>query len=432
LAADPAGTLAQGEGTLIAGTGVQTSQLNLWGSYSGLSVDPVDDCTFWYTTEYYTAAGQAASPVGWQTRIGSFKFVECTAAAKGTGHFAITACSTPTALPNAVVTIDGRPYGATISGGTFDASLAPGMHAYSVSRAGYSSASGSFSVSNGVTTNLPICLQGVPSLASSGSSLTAEACGAPNGVIDPGETVTVSLCVVNTGGLGGTTSSLVGTLQATGGVTSPGAPQSYGAVVSGGPQVCRNFSFTASGSCGGALMASLQLQDGATSFGTVTYGYTLGTEITPLNQTVDGVTVPNLPSGWAAANVVGSVPLWASSNTGSPLPAADSAPNAFFVDDPSEPSDKRLESPVFSYASPSTQLSFRHNFDLEEQDADIAYDAGVLEISINSGAFTARLDLDKFIRISHHRVHFGRKIIPNVEIREIVPPPHNLSACRLS
>ena len=26
-----------------------------------MNVDPVDDCTFWYVNEYYTAAGQASS-----------------------------------------------------------------------------------------------------------------------------------------------------------------------------------------------------------------------------------------------------------------------------------------------------------------------------------------------------------------------------------
>jgi indolepyruvate decarboxylase len=46
---------------------------------------------------------------------------------------------------------------------------------------------------------------------------------------------------------------------------------------------------------------------------------------------------------------------------------------------------------------------------------------GTILSDFNSGAFTARLNMEKFIRISHHRVHFGRKIIPNVEIREIVP-----------
>ena len=46
-------TLGQGEATLFAGTGSQTGTGSRWGDYSDLTVDPVDDCTFWYTTEYY-------------------------------------------------------------------------------------------------------------------------------------------------------------------------------------------------------------------------------------------------------------------------------------------------------------------------------------------------------------------------------------------
>ncbi|MFQ5349375.1 MAG: hypothetical protein ACE5EG_02900, partial [Thermoanaerobaculia bacterium] len=41
---------------------------NRWGDYSALSVDPADDCTFWYTNEYYPSS----SVSNWQTRIGSF------------------------------------------------------------------------------------------------------------------------------------------------------------------------------------------------------------------------------------------------------------------------------------------------------------------------------------------------------------------------
>lgn len=73
LATDPLGTLAQGEATLFAGTGSQTGTGNRWGDYSDLTVDPVDDCTFWYTNEYYATTGS----FNWQTRIGSFKFPSC-------------------------------------------------------------------------------------------------------------------------------------------------------------------------------------------------------------------------------------------------------------------------------------------------------------------------------------------------------------------
>jgi len=71
LAGDPLGQLGQGENTLIAGTGSQTS-FTRWGDYAGMALDPVDGCTFWFTTEYYTSTG-----TDWQTRIGSFAFPGC-------------------------------------------------------------------------------------------------------------------------------------------------------------------------------------------------------------------------------------------------------------------------------------------------------------------------------------------------------------------
>ena len=77
LASDPLGTMGMGEGTIIDGTGVQLTANSRWGDYTSLNVDPVDDCTFWYVNEYYSAAGQASSPAGWQTRIASFKLPGC-------------------------------------------------------------------------------------------------------------------------------------------------------------------------------------------------------------------------------------------------------------------------------------------------------------------------------------------------------------------
>ena len=76
LRTDPTSTLAQGEATLFAGTGSQTGTGNRWGDYSDLTVDPVDDCTFWYTNEYYATTGS----FNWKTRIGNFKFPSCSKA----------------------------------------------------------------------------------------------------------------------------------------------------------------------------------------------------------------------------------------------------------------------------------------------------------------------------------------------------------------
>jgi hypothetical protein len=77
LAGDPLGQMTLGEGTIVNGTGVQRSTNSRWGDYTDLTIDPTDDCTFWYVNEYYTAAGQASSTAGWQTRIASFKLPGC-------------------------------------------------------------------------------------------------------------------------------------------------------------------------------------------------------------------------------------------------------------------------------------------------------------------------------------------------------------------
>ncbi|MDQ6788787.1 MAG: hypothetical protein M3033_18450 [Acidobacteriota bacterium] len=69
---DGLGTMGA-ETSIIAGTGSQLATLSRWGDYSALTVDPVDDCTFWYTTEYLKTSGT----FNWSTRIASFKLPSC-------------------------------------------------------------------------------------------------------------------------------------------------------------------------------------------------------------------------------------------------------------------------------------------------------------------------------------------------------------------
>lgn len=71
-AGDPLGTL-QAEQTLFVGTGAQTGSAGRWGDYSSMTVDPTDDCTFWYSTEYLETTGGAP----WKTRVGTFKVPGC-------------------------------------------------------------------------------------------------------------------------------------------------------------------------------------------------------------------------------------------------------------------------------------------------------------------------------------------------------------------
>ena len=63
----------QAEQTLVTGTGSQTGTLTRWGDYTTMQVDP-DDCTFWYIGQYLLADGT----FNWRTRIGSYKFNNCT------------------------------------------------------------------------------------------------------------------------------------------------------------------------------------------------------------------------------------------------------------------------------------------------------------------------------------------------------------------
>jgi hypothetical protein len=47
LVGDALGTMPQGEGSFVNGLGSQTSTAARWGDYTAMTVDPVDDCTFW-------------------------------------------------------------------------------------------------------------------------------------------------------------------------------------------------------------------------------------------------------------------------------------------------------------------------------------------------------------------------------------------------
>ena len=73
-AADPLGQMTQTEQVAWTGAGPQTQVEGRWGDYSDLSVDPTDDCTFWYAQEYL---GTDLVFGAWRTRIASFRFPGC-------------------------------------------------------------------------------------------------------------------------------------------------------------------------------------------------------------------------------------------------------------------------------------------------------------------------------------------------------------------
>ncbi len=136
---DPLGTMGT-EINIKSGAGSQNGGLTRWGDYSSLSVDPVDDCTLWYTTEYLKTTGS----FNWSTEIANFKFSTC-----GNPDFSVTASPasqsvtqgngtsyTVTVTPSGgftgtvSLTLSGLPAGAT---GTFNpASLPSGNSTLSI------------------------------------------------------------------------------------------------------------------------------------------------------------------------------------------------------------------------------------------------------------------------------------------------------------
>ena len=71
---DPLDTM-ESEALITAGAGSETGSYR-WGDYTSMLIDPLDDCTFWFTGEYLPATGNH----NWMTHIVSFSFPSCTRA----------------------------------------------------------------------------------------------------------------------------------------------------------------------------------------------------------------------------------------------------------------------------------------------------------------------------------------------------------------
>jgi len=188
LVGDALGTLGQGEAAIIAGGGSQTDNSgggrNRWGDYSSMSVDPADDCTFWYTTEYLKANGGFST---WSTRVASFKFPGCAPGANnsftltpspssasvlqgGSTTFNIASAVTAGNAQTVQLSLSGLPAGATA---TFaPASVQTGNSSTLTINVGGSTATGTYS--------LTITGAGSSSSATAAISLTVTAAQKPD------------------------------------------------------------------------------------------------------------------------------------------------------------------------------------------------------------------------------------------------------------
>jgi hypothetical protein len=137
LVNDPLGELSQSEASLIEGGGAQTSPTSRWGDYSMMGIDPIDDCTFWYTQEYYAATSSSS----WQTRIGAFRFPGCSNLPPGVLAGRVTGSDTGSGLAGARLSVQNAGQSlvqtTTDDQGNYSLLLSPGVYTVTVQAYGY-------------------------------------------------------------------------------------------------------------------------------------------------------------------------------------------------------------------------------------------------------------------------------------------------------
>jgi uncharacterized repeat protein (TIGR01451 family) len=122
--------------------------------------------------------------------------------------------------------------------------------------------------------------------------------GSANGSVGTNGTYTVQFFLQNLGTV--PSSQLVGALLPGNGVTSPSGPQNYGALAPEGASVGRLYSFTASSSNGGTIVATLQLTNNSTNLGAVSFTFLM-----PVVQTFSNtaaIYIPNPTNGQGQPN----------------------------------------------------------------------------------------------------------------------------------
>jgi hypothetical protein len=368
------GTLNEGEALFFDALGSQATEGgSRWGDYSSMNVDPVDDCTFWFTEEYYPTT----SDIVWSTRVGKFKYPNCTAAPKATISGTITSCATGLPISTASVNASGGFNRLSAANGIYSMTVAPGTYSISANKSrGFIGIPQNTTVSNGGTSTVNICLTGVPVVSNNAPTIVAESCGVNNSP-EPGETLTVSLPINNIGGAN--TANLTATLQSTGGVTAINATQTYGVIAPASAAVTRNFSFKVNPDvvCGNTIVLTWNLQDGTANLGTLTKSYATGTPVVTFNQNFDNVTAPNLPAGWTQTQLIGTSTNWVTSPV-----SPNSLPNSLLVNDPETTNLTAIETPAFAVSVPNATLSFQKAFD-----SDRGFDGVALDIKIGNGAW---------------------------------------------
>jgi hypothetical protein len=209
LGTDPLNTLGT-EAQVQAGAGVQlvlpgaTSPGNRWGDYSAMTVDPVDQCTFYYTNEYLKTNGG----FNWSTRIASFRFPSCTSApAWGTLRGTVRSSPSNATLSGVIVTLSNGYAGATNANGVYSFLVPPGTYTARAADADRNCTSASpanptVTITSGGTATQNFTMVGTSNLEQNHVTIDdspANSGGNGNGVINRNECVNLNVQLKNNG-----------------------------------------------------------------------------------------------------------------------------------------------------------------------------------------------------------------------------------------
>lgn len=370
---DPLGML-QPELTVVAGTASNSS--NRWGDYAALTVDPVDDSTFWLTSMYSPSSS-------WATRIATFKI-----------------CTPPgvpvigTAVAAAANRID-----VSWSDGS------PSSNSFNVYRAsGSCAAPGPFAQ---IANNVPVMTY-QDTTVSGGSTYAYRVTGVlagcesdPSGCVNATATGACTLaptfaglqsvtnanqstCTLNLSWSAATSNCAAGATYNVYRSTTPGFVPAVGNRIATGVTgtTYQDLGPLNSGQTYYYIVravdtvSSLEETNTVARSGAPTGPFTG----TPLIDTFEGALSGGGfdTAGWTHSAVSGAT-NWAWSTTQSQTPS-----HSWFSDSLSSVSDRVLVSPDISVQA-GTTLSFWHTYQLEGTVAQ-CYDGGTLEISTNAGA----------------------------------------------
>ncbi len=380
LSTDPQNEF-RAEGTLIEGTGVQKAFGWRWGDYSGMSVDPIDDCTFWMTNGYYTLESEEISDFTWLTRIGRFKFAECEPATIGQISGSVADATNGTAIGTATIAAAAYSRRADQTGNYGPLNVLPGTYQLLVSAPGYSSQTRTLSISGGPAIE-NFLLEPVPVAVESGTAIVGESCSV-NNAPEPGELITLNVSLSNEGRRDAT--NVVTDILPNAALTDIGPPQTYGPIPIGGSPVTRPFTFRISldVDCGSVVNLVLRVRDGLEELEQITIPLRTGSPVTAFSANFDEVAAPALPAGWTTSTTTNHQ-LWRTSST-----RRQSEPNALFSPAPIQAGVNEVVSPVFQITSPDAQVSFRHWYELETTFLrNRLYDGSVLELKIGDGEWS--------------------------------------------